>query len=229
MKALILDTESNDLNGVPIEIAHIPFTLEDGKVTIDRNNVFAKYFSCDEAISFEAMATHHILPEDIAGQPHYTKFRLPIECEYLVCHNADYDLRALQKCGVNTAKIKAICTLNLSRKWWPNVSHKLTALSYMLAEDKQKVRELIKKAHSASGDVMLTAALLNQIVLKTGVKDLNGLFLLSEAASIPELMPYGEHKGKALEELPPSYIAHQLAKPDLASGLRRALENVVAK
>ena len=229
MNALILDTESNDLNGVPIEVAYIPFVLKDGSVEIDRNNLFSKYFACDEEISYDAMAVHHILPEDIKGQPHYTKFRLPDETEYLVCHNADYDARAIQKCGVNTSKVKLICTLNLSRKLWPNVSHKLTALSYMLAKDKQKVRELIKHAHSAGGDVILTAGLLNQIVLKTGVKDLNSLYLMSEASSVPELMPYGEHKGKAIEELPPSYVEYLLGKHDLASGLRRALEMVVAK
>lgn len=228
MKALILDTESNDLNGVPIEIAYLPFALKNGTVQVNLNETVSKYYSCDEQISFEAMSIHHILPEDIEGQPHYSKFRLPTECEYLIGHNIEYDVRSIQKCGVNASKIKQICTLNMARKLWPNVSHKLTALAYFLAEDKHKVRDLIKKAHSANVDVILTASVLKQIIIKTGVKDLNSLYLFSESASMPEFMPFGEHKGKALEELPESYVQHLLSKTDLATGLRRALLQVVA-
>lgn len=224
MTAYILDTESNDLFGYPIEIGYMPFCLENGTVKISKSEILTKYFSCGEPISFEAMAVHHILEEDIDGQPSFTTFKLPEDTSYLIGHNIEYDLKAIQKCGINTSKIKPICTLAIARKLWPDTSHKLTALAYKFAEDKKKVRELMRNAHTASGDILLTAGILNKIIQHTGVKDLQGLYLLSETSAIPEVMPFGEHKGKYINDLPPSYISYLLKKEDISIGLRKALE-----
>ncbi|HFF4154688.1 TPA: 3'-5' exonuclease, partial [Acinetobacter baumannii] len=46
MKALILDTETNTLNGYPIEIAYTPFSFENGQIQIHKDYAFSRYFSC---------------------------------------------------------------------------------------------------------------------------------------------------------------------------------------
>ncbi|MDT1913493.1 3'-5' exonuclease, partial [Acinetobacter baumannii] len=69
MKALILDTETNTLNGYPIEIAYTPFSFENGQIQIHKDYAFSRYFSCPEPIDLEAMAVHNIIEADIEGQP----------------------------------------------------------------------------------------------------------------------------------------------------------------
>lgn len=64
------------------------------------------------------MAVHHILEADIAGQPNFSDFELPTETTYIIGHNIDYDIRTIEQCGVDTSKIKAICTLALARLVW---------------------------------------------------------------------------------------------------------------
>ena len=36
MQAIILDTETHNLNGLPIEIAYAPIQINDGKLSLDR-------------------------------------------------------------------------------------------------------------------------------------------------------------------------------------------------
>lgn len=77
MNAIILDTETHNINGYPIEIAYGPCSFEQGDLTFNQGQVFDEFFSCPEPISFGAMAVHHILESDIAGKPSYDTFRLP--------------------------------------------------------------------------------------------------------------------------------------------------------
>ena len=114
MQAIILDTETHTLNGQPIEIAYAPIQIQDGKISLDKSKIFDQLYQVDEPISFAAMAVHHILESDLIDQPHYSSFELPAETTYIIGHNIDYDIRALEKCGVDTSKIKAICTLALA-------------------------------------------------------------------------------------------------------------------
>ena len=77
MKALILDTETHDLEGLPIEIAYVPFYFHQGAPIVEETQIFDEYFSVGQPISFAAMAVHHILESDIAGKPSYKTFKLP--------------------------------------------------------------------------------------------------------------------------------------------------------
>jgi hypothetical protein len=76
MQAIILDTETHTLNGQPIEIAYAPVEIIDHKISLDKSRLFDQLYSCDEPISFAAMAVHHILQSDLEGQPHYSSFEL---------------------------------------------------------------------------------------------------------------------------------------------------------
>ncbi|WOE31952.1 MULTISPECIES: 3'-5' exonuclease [unclassified Acinetobacter] len=225
MNALILDTETHDLKGLPIEIAYVPFQLKNCEVSIFADQVFDEYFSINSAISYGAMAVHHILESDIAGKPFYTTFILPNDVQYIVGHNIDYDIEAIQKCGVDTENIKIICTLALARKVWPDAqSHSLSALIYMLLNGSDLARQKLRSAHNAKQDVLLTGMLLKSIVRELNIQNLDDLYQASEIARIPTHMTFGKHKGTEIKFLPPDYKRWLIMQPDLDPFLRKALK-----
>lgn len=228
MHAIILDTETHTLNGQPIEIAYAPVEILDHKISLDKSRLFDQLYCCDEPISFAAMAVHHILEADIQGQPHYSTFRLPAETTYIIGHNIDYDIRALEKCGVDSSNIKAICTLALARRVWPDAeAHNISALIYMITKGSDKARDMIRKAHRADMDIILTANILMHIVHHLKINSLEALYAASEEARIPRTINFGKHKGTAISELPSDYVQWLLRQTDLDPYLKKALENTV--
>ena len=226
MHAIILDTETHTLNGQPIEIAYAPIEIHDAKITLDKSQLFDQLYQADEPISYAAMAVHHILETDLADQPHYTTFKLPAETQYIIGHNIDYDIRAIQKCGVDTSSIKAICTLALARKVWPDAeAHNISALIYMITKGSEKAREMIRKAHRADMDIILTANILMHIVHHLKINSIEELYEASEDARIPRIVNFGKHKGTLITDLPSDYIQWLLRQDELDPYLRKALEN----
>ncbi|WP_151707488.1 DUF3820 family protein [Acinetobacter sp. TUM15064] len=226
MQAIILDTETHTLNGQPIEIAYAPIEIINGKLSLDKSQVFDQLYTVDEPISFAAMAVHHILESDLVGQPHYTTFRLPDDTQYIIGHNIDYDIRAIEKCGVNVSNIKAICTLALARLVWPDAeAHNISALIYMISKGSEKAREMIKKAHRADMDIILTANILMHVVHHLKINSMEQLFTASEDARIPRVINFGKHRGTAIAELPADYIQWLMRQDELDPYLRKALEN----
>lgn len=234
MSAIILDTETHKLHGLPIEIAYMPTELENGAVKIKKSSIIQQYYSCGEPISLGAMAVHHILEEDIEGQPNCSTFKLPSNVVYIIGHNIQYDIDTLSRAGIQVEKVKTICTLALSRKIWPKLeSHSLTAMSYALSENKSELRQILKNAHSASTDILLTASVLNRIVKENGIKDMNSLYMMSESCLLPELMPFGKYKGDPIITLDIKYIrwvldVYSTEKP-LDKHLERALRNALGE
>ena len=155
MQAIILDTETHSLNGLPIEIAYAPIQINEGKLSLDRELIFDQLYSIgDEKISYGSMAVHHILESDLVGQPNFSEFKLPPETIYIIGHNIDYDIRAIQQCGVDTSHIKAICTLALARLVWPDAeAHNISALIYMISKGSEKAREMLKGAHNKETEI----------------------------------------------------------------------------
>lgn len=227
MQAIILDTETHTLNGQPIEIAYAPIDVQNGKLTLDKSKLFDQLYSVDEPISFAAMAVHHILESDLLNKPHYSSFTLPPDTQYIIGHNIDYDIRAIEKCGVKTSSIKAICTLALARRVWPDAeAHNISALIYMISKGSEKAREMIKKAHRADMDIILTANILMHIVHQLNINSMEELYVASEDARIPRSINFGKHRGTNIADLPADYIQWLLRQDDLDPYLRKALENV---
>ena len=225
MNALILDTETNKLSGYPIEIAHISCSFEQGVLQIESNSAFDEYFSCPEPIELGAMATHHILETDIADKPSYEVFRLPENTEYLIGHNIDYDLKAIKLCD-SSINVKGICTLALARMVWDELeTHNLTAMYYhVMSTDLEKARKHLRNAHNARWDIYFTGVVLQAIVEKLAIKDINSLYQMSEIARIPKRITFGKHKGELIDELPDSYIDWLLKQPELDPYLIKALK-----
>ncbi len=83
MTAIILDTETHTLNGLPIEIAYCPIQLENAKLSLDRTQIFDQLYSIGaEKISWGSMAVHHILESDLENQPDFSTFTLPADTQY---------------------------------------------------------------------------------------------------------------------------------------------------
>ena len=222
MNALILDTETHDLNGYPIEIAYAPCSFEQGVLVINQGEVFDEYFSCPEPIALGALATHHILEADIAEKPSFDTFKMPQGVQYLIGHNIDYDIKAIQKCQPDFT-VKGICTLALCRMVWPELPHTLSAMYYHVMDDLELARKHLRHAHNAKADIYFTGVILKTLVEQLGIKDMNSLFIMSESARIPKYITFGKHKGTAIKDLDSGYVSWLLKQPDLDPYLRKAL------
>ena len=222
MNALILDTETHDLNGYPIEIAYAPCSFEQGVLVINQGEVFDEYFSCPEPIALGAIATHHILETDIAEKPSFDTFNMPQGVQYLIGHNIDYDIKAVQKCQPDFT-VKGICTLALCRMVWPELPHTLSAMYYHVMDDLELARKHLRHAHNAKADIYFTGVILKTLVEQLGIKDMNSLFIMSETARIPKYITFGKHKGTAIKDLDSGYVSWLLKQPDLDPYLRKAL------
>lgn len=222
MNALILDTETHDLNGYPIEIAYAPCSFEQGVLVVNQGEVFDEYFSCPEPIALGALATHHILETDIAEKPSFDTFKMPQGVQYLIGHNIDYDIKAIQKCQPDFT-VKGICTLALCRMVWPELPYTLSAMYYHVMDDLELARKHLRHAHNAKADIYFTGVILKTLVEQLGIKDMNSLFIMSESARIPKYITFGKHKGTAIKDLDPSYVTWLLRQDDLDPYLRKAL------
>ena len=222
MSALILDTETHDLNGYPIEIAYAPCSFEQGVLVINQGEVFDEYFSCPEPIALGALATHHILEADIAEKPSFDTFKMPQGVQYLIGHNIDYDIKAVQKCQPDFT-VKGICTLALCRMVWPDPPHTLGAMYYHVMDDLELARKHLRHAHNAKADIYFTGVILSTLVELLGIRDMNSLYIMSETARIPKYITFGKHKGTAIKDLDSGYVSWLLKQPDLDPYLRKAL------
>lgn len=229
LQSLILDTETHSLNGYPIEIAYVPVQLDQHGLRFDEAKIYDQYFSLDQGLTIHiaSMAVHHILPQDLVGKANFREFRLPDETVYLIGHNIDYDVNAIAKCGQNIQNIKPICTLALARNIWPQLeSHSLSTLSYFISDDYHSTRQLLKNAHNAKTDILLTARLLEKIIAHYQSQDMEQLFAQSQKARLPQFMPFGKHKGQPLTEIPIDYLQWLLRQDNIDPYLREALEQL---
>lgn len=230
MQTIILDTETHTLNGLPIEIAYAPIEIENGKLSLDKKKIFDQLYQVGQPISFAAMAVHHILESDLADQPFYKEFELPSETTYIIGHNVDYDIAAIARCGVDTSKLKPICTLALARHVWEDAeAHNISALIYLISKGSEKAREMLKGAHRADADIILTANILMHIIHQLNIENIEQLYIASEQARIPKSITFGKHKGTSIQDLPADYIQWLLRQDDLDPYLRKALEDKLIK
>lgn len=223
-KSIIMDTETNTLHGLPVQIAYLPCSFEQGGFALNVNAVFDQLFSVDQPICYGAMAVHHIVEADLIGKPSYKTFQMPGDTVYVIGHNVQYDLNVLKHCGIDVSKYKPICTLALARNLFPAApAHTISALSYMLSADQVETRELLKEAHSAKADILLTADILKHLIYALGACSMEELYLASEAALIPTHLNFGKHRGTAISDVPASYVSWLLGQDELDPYLRKAL------
>ena len=216
LKIIIFDTEATDIKEpVLIEAAWLEISnLQPLTITGE----FVQRYNPGKAISLGALATHHVLDEELVDCPPASSFKLPDDLEYLIGHNIDFDWQVLGK-----PNVKRICTLALARKVWPELdSHSQSALLYYL--DRKNAREQLRNAHSALADVGICSKILEAICTHLNINAVESLWVASEKARMPSIMPFGKHKGVPLNEVPTDYKSWLLGQPDIDPYLRKALE-----
>lgn len=195
MSAIIIDTETTGFdNPEVIELAYVNYPEDEGDCG------FRARFKPSRPIEWGALATHHILPEDLVDCPasEGAFARVP-EVDYFIGHGVDFDWGILGR-----PQVKRICTLAMARNLWPEVdSHSLSAMTYFISEDKSAARERLRNAHSALADVLLCADLLKVIcaVAKILPDDLERLYAFSEDSRIPRIMTFGKYKGEPVSSV----------------------------
>lgn len=219
--AIIFDIEATDKdNPVLIEAAWValdsisPFTL---------GAEFHQRYNPGKPISLGALATHHILDEELVDCPPASSFTLPADATYLIGHNIDFDWAA-----IGQPDIKRICTLALSRKVWPTLdSHSQSALLYYL--DRAHAREILRNAHSAQADIRICATILDHLCRELKITSVEALWQSSENARLPTHMTFGKHKGTPLAEVPKDYVRWLLDQPNVDPFLRQAFATLANK
>jgi exodeoxyribonuclease X len=215
--ALIFDTETTGLKDP--EIIEAAWLRLSDIGTLNVNKTFVQRFKPSKPIELGALATHHILDEELANCSPSNSFSLPEDTQYLIGHNIDYDWNAIGK-----PNVKRICTQAFSRSLWPEAdSHSQSAMIYLLERDLAK--GLLTGAHSALADVNNCRYLLQHILKKLGtITDWESLWVASEAARIPKVIAFGKHNGTAIKDLPRDYVNWLRKQPELDSYLLIALD-----
>lgn len=223
MTAYIFDSETTGLKEPHLieaawlrlgDVAGLPVTEE-----------FLRRYKPGKPIELGALATSHILDEELVDCPPHDTFKLPADVEYLIGHNVDYDWGVIGK-----PDIKRICTRALASALWPEAdSHSQSAMIYL--HYRSEARDLLRNAHAALDDVRNCRRLLVKIVEALAgrqgrpVASWEELWQHSEYARIPMVINFGKHRGMAIADLPSDYKAWLLRQPDLDPYLIKALQS----
>ena len=228
-KYIILDTETTGTGEQDriIQLGYIVLGAKDVEV----HNEFC---SSDVPISFGAMEVHGITPEMISGectcqemQAYKRLQELNIDDNYMIIHNAPFDLGMLEKEGFNT-QMQVIDTLRVAKHILPEEdAHRLQYFRYKfeLYKEEQKEADALGievKAHDAIGDVLILKLLLSKLrtLVQTQFPDSNPVDKMVELTKTPILIQtfrFGKHKGKTLQEVAASdagYMRWMLSSMD---------------
>src|SRR5690625_1885984 len=221
MRAIIFDTETTG-NENPESIEAAWLRVQD-PIQLTVTEEYEARYQPTQTISLGALATHHILDEELQGCPPSASFSLPADVQYIIGHNIDYDWQA---CG--EPDVKRICTLALARHLLPNLdSHSQSALVYYF--DRTNARQRLGEAHSALADVIncrLNLLNLLQVAKEQGVSlpgSSAGLWQRSEQAGRPTIMPPGKHRCGRIPYIPKNHHAWLLRQDSLDPYVKQAV------
>lgn len=219
MRAAIVDTETTGHE--PPEVIQLAYT--DFEEIDSLFGVADLWYQPSRCSSFGALATHHILPEELTKFPSSSTCRLPSGVRYIIGHNVDYDWTALGK-----PDVKRICTMAIIRKLRPMLdSHTLGAVMYSIHLDTEwgVIRSALKDAHNAVGDVLLVVKFLQWLLRdRPDLRDPEKLWQFSEECRIPDIIAFGKHKGTHIKDLPYGYVQWMRRQPDMDEYVMKAVK-----
>lgn len=190
--AIILDTETTGLDSPDVVALANTNTLESPHNL--SGSVALQLFKPSKPISLGAMATHHIIDEDLVDCPPWPgRWTPPDGVQYLIGHNVDYDWKA-----IGQPHLARIDTLAFARTLLPDLeSHTLGALTYYF-QGRIAGRELLQRAHSADQDVHLCLLLLAELLkLMPGMASWHEVWIASEKARVPKYLSFGKYGPKS--------------------------------
>lgn len=156
------------------------------------------HFKPRKPIEPAAMATHHIIFEDLEGYPEWPGYWTPpVGVQYLIGHAIDFDWNVIGSPNQASPQpmtagdpLKRIDTMAIAKHVWPDLgSYRLIALIYFLFRASE-AREMTKNAHTASVDIYLAEMLLDHLLselIGAGkvIRSWEDLWVISEACRIP--------------------------------------------
>jgi DNA polymerase-3 subunit epsilon/exodeoxyribonuclease X len=242
-KYILLDTETTGTseNDRVIQLGYIVL----GGKEIE---VYNEFCSCDVPINFAAMEVHGITQEMIKDKPtckelgaYKRLLELNIPQNYIIIHNAPFDLTMLEKEGFDT-KMKVIDTLRVAKHILPDEeAHRLQYFRYKMEIYKDEKKEADKlgievKAHDAIGDVLILKLFLSKLrkLIENKFPDENPVEKMVDLTNTPiliKIFKFGKHKGKTLAEVAKddaSYLRWMLQSMDnLDDDLRYSINLVL--
>ncbi|MEA1893290.1 MAG: exonuclease domain-containing protein [Campylobacterota bacterium] len=212
-KYIILDTETTgvDENDRVIQLGFIVLGAKEIEV-------YNEFFSSDIPIGFRAMEVHGITPEMIENKPTckdsqaYKRLcELNDNENYMIIHNAPFDLGMLEKEGFKT-QMKVIDTLRVAKHILPEEeAHRLQYFRYKMQLYKEEQTEadklgIVVKAHDAIGDVLILKLFLSKLkdAVSAAFPDENPVEKMVDLTTTPILVnsfKFGKYKGKTLTEV----------------------------
>lgn len=218
MTAIVFDTETTGT--AQAEIIEAAWLRLDSPTQLAVTQEYEARFKPTQPISLGALATHHILDEELQDCPPTASFSLPTDVRYIIGHNVDYDWEV---CG--QPEVKRICTLALARRYFPDLdSHSQSALIYYF--DRLNAKQRLQQAHSALADVKNCLFILQSMQEAIGhPESWEALWQISEQARIPIIMPFGKHRGEPIANLPVDYQDWLLRQEGLDPYVKAAIIN----
>jgi len=212
-KYVILDTETTGIaeNDKVIQLGYIVL----GAKEVEVHNEFN---SSETPISYGAMEVHGITPEILENRPpciqttaYKRLLELNIPQNYLIIHNAPFDIKMLEKEGFST-QMKVIDTLRVAKHLLPDEeAHRLQYFRYQMQLYKEEKKEadalgIVVKAHDAIGDVLVLKLLLSKlrVLVQKQFPNENPVEKMVDLTNTPILVKtfkFGKHKGKELAEV----------------------------
>lgn len=203
MKIIILDTETTG-SSESDRICQLSYMVCNEAMHIEE--IHNELCTPPLAISFEAMAIHHITPQMLEGKSQcidtkaYQRLcELNTPENIIVIQNAAFDLGMLAKEGF-TSTLQLIDTFRLLRYHYPNDGAS-TSLQYKryqwgLYLHEASISEELSvsiNAHDALGDVIVLKLLFERIKEE---HSLESMIHVCQEPMILEYIPFGKHKGK---------------------------------
>lgn len=230
MNVIFLDTETTGGDSETHAITQLAFKKPNG-------DIFNSYFNPGHETTFEAMAVTNITDEMLKDAPilasHPVKESLQedLKQNYLVAHNAEFDIKFLMREGIFPRKF--ICTLKVSRRYADKdirgqelSGHSIQYLRYALG-----INDDSFIAHDALSDILLLEKLFyyqyDLVAKAINTQDqeqiLEHMYDISQQPSLLKRIKFGKHRDmtyEAIAQQHPDYLEWLLSKDDIDEDVR---------
>lgn len=219
MKVVVyFDTETTGLEKDDEVIEYAAVMEYDGDV----KKVYKGKCSASKPINLNAMSVHHIREEDTLrkrkfGKTNFIKKMKDLNkigiTPLIVAHNADFDVKFLEREGVEVDKYD---TLDYAGVFNKHRKMQVMRYAYLSRKDEEfysKKLGLKGEAHSAAGDVAVLYALTRKMKMKISKEEGEKLKALSFSIHLAK-MPFGKHKGEFISDIPDDYLRWVLRTTD---------------